>query len=405
VALCLLPGAAYSAQAFYTVQTGSFLSLEEALAHYESVVTVLSEKDLAFLRIEKVGYYFSVRLGKYTDRSEADRFHESVKLHFPSSLMRKAYIKDERIKKIYTGKSPVTKPVLIVKKKAEDSPLTPVQSDTSMSRVSEEIKETAVSASEHEKKGDIHLKAERFFKAAEEYKLAISKGSSDPVIYWKLSDVMYEMKFVDEATAALEKAVSLSPRNDVLRIELGKLYLVRDRLTDALDQLLAALRITPCYADLHYYLGEIFFRMKNYEMAWRAARSAAGLGHNSSELIRKLSIISKEPEEYPWSSDDDLYIRQILVDDYETAKDMLRRMSEGELFESIADRESKISSRPLGGYLGRYDPSELHPRISEKLIPQEIFAEPVIIETEKGVHIVQRVANFDFYFEENLKSD
>jgi tetratricopeptide (TPR) repeat protein len=396
ILLLLAPPYAHASQEFYTVQISSFITLEDARKYYDSVINKLREENLDHFRIEKIGDYFSVRIGKFEDRLRAENYFHSIKHHFPLSIMRKAYIKEARIKLLYSRKQPVKQHTVRAKPTVDSVP------DISRSWVSINPDKSEISAAGHEKSGNMLLKAGDYFRAAEEFRIAIDKGLKHPVTYWKLSESLYEIKFVDEAIIALEKAVALSKMNDVLKIELAKLYLVKDRLEDARKQLTSTLRINPCSAGLHYYLGEVFLRMKEYDKAWYSATAAKGLGHTSENLTRKLAILSQEPESYPWDNENAFSIRQILVEDFETAGRILKLIADGELFENIADAESMIPGKPIGGYMGRYNKSDLHPKISIALHSQKVFAEPVIVETDSGFHIVQRVANFDVYLEDQL---
>jgi len=390
------PMTVHSSEEFYTVQTASFAELDDARTYYESVVKTLSEGLLDHLRIEKIGNYYTVRIGKFQDVNRAEAFLHRIKKPFPASIMRRAYILNERIKLKYTPDRPAAEEKISVQTLMDPG------RDVSRVWISNKHKIPDPDAAEYEKSGNRSLKAGDYFKAAGEFRMAIDGGREHPVTYWKLAEALYELKFVDEAIVELEKAVTLSPVNDVLKIELAKLYLVKDRLDDARQQLAAALKINPCSADLHYYLGEVLLRMKEYRKAWYCAKAAQGLGYRSKNLIGKLSLISEEPGAYPWDENGSIHIRQILVQDYETAGVILKRISDGELFEDIADVESMIPGKPLGGYMGSYDKSELHPKILSALLSQSVFADPVIVETENGFHIVQRVANFDFFLDEEM---
>jgi hypothetical protein len=85
-----------------------------------------------------------------------------------------------------------------------------------------------------------------------------------------------------------------------------------------------------------------------------------------------------------------LYLRQILVDTRAKAKDIINRISKGELFKDIAFKESMGSNAYAGGYIGRVDPSNLHPVIADALLNNYESDDPVIVETERGFHILQR---------------
>ena len=65
---------------FHTIQTGSFVNVETATEQFDSITKRLHDQDLEFLRIERIGKYYAVRLGKFKDYSTAKKFldaHES----------------------------------------------------------------------------------------------------------------------------------------------------------------------------------------------------------------------------------------------------------------------------------------------------------------------------------------
>ncbi len=395
--LCLLlPLTSDASELIYTIQTGSYSDVKDARIEYESIEQVLHKEALAYLRIEKIGKYYSVRIGNFKLSDIAYKFHQSVKSRLTSSLVMKAYIKDERIEQMYAG------PELTSTDGLRDQSLSVSAPDIETSWVRGNTESADISAEVHEKRGDRYLSTDQYFLAVTEYNHAIHKGRQDPVLYRKLARILYQLKFVDESIVEMEKAVQLAPHSNTIKIELGKLYLVKDKLDDAEKQFLAALKINPGYTNAHYYLGEIYLRKGKYEMAWYAAKAALGLGHQSQNLIRKLELLSDEPDTVPWDREEGLYIRQILVESLETAADLMSRIADGEMFENIANSNSKVTGKPVGGYIGRFSPSEIHPEIARALLSQDVYFEPVIVQTEKGYHIVQRIASSDFYFRENL---
>ena len=99
----------YASRTVYTVQTGSFKHIEDAQNQFDSMVQGLSEKYLEYLRIEKIGKYHTVRTGIFEDKGSAATFLQAVKSRFPSAVIQKAYIKGNRIKKLYRGPSSVDK--------------------------------------------------------------------------------------------------------------------------------------------------------------------------------------------------------------------------------------------------------------------------------------------------------
>ncbi len=255
--------------------------------------------------------------------------------------------------------------------------------------------EFQTSAEALERKGDIHAGNNSSFLAIEEYNQALKQGISHPILHWKLALLLYQTGFVEKAVVEMEKAAAISPDVENISIELGKLYFASNRLEMAKEQFIAVLEINPGYASIYYYLTELFIRIEDYDMAWMSFNMAIRLGFRSQKTIKILRALSKEPDIGPMKgNEEDLYIRQILVDTYDKAQDLKKLISEGELFEDIATKESRGANAERGGFMGHFKPSELHPEISKALLARGILANPVIVETENGFHIVQRILPF-----------
>jgi cell division protein FtsN len=86
----------------YTIQTGSFINIERAQKQFDLIVKGLIEKELEYLRIEKIGEFYCVRLGKFISNAEAKIKLESVKSRMPGCTIVKTRYLEERIEKIYT---------------------------------------------------------------------------------------------------------------------------------------------------------------------------------------------------------------------------------------------------------------------------------------------------------------
>jgi tetratricopeptide (TPR) repeat protein len=401
--LLFLPLISYSSQLFYTIQAGSFIKVAAAQKQFNSIVQKLNKKELDNLRIEKIGELYSVRLGKFKDYPDAEKFLKSIKTRLSRSIVMEVYIKDERIIKLYTASSSVDKQM--VKEKPLSSPL-PKKIKPQLTEKADKKIKTEVSALAHEKKGDKYVTVNRFLMATEEYRQAINQGINDPNLFRELALILYKTGFVDEAIVEMEKAVNLSPYADILRIELGILYFAKDRLEKAKEQFFAALKINPGLTHAYYYLGELFLRTGDYDMAWLCVNMAKRYGYKGQDIIRKLSVLSKEPDVDLWNkSEEDVYIRQIFVDDYKKAENIVDRISGGELFEDIAFKESLGPNANVGGFMGHLSLSDMDPKFANVLREREVLADPVIVETKRGFHIIQRIVPFDFNLWKKLLAD
>jgi hypothetical protein len=91
----------YASQGIYTIQTGSFLEIELAQKQFDSVVQVLNAKEVDYIRIEKVGNYYTVRLGKFLDYASVEGFLQDIKPQLSEAVILKAHIKNERLIRLY----------------------------------------------------------------------------------------------------------------------------------------------------------------------------------------------------------------------------------------------------------------------------------------------------------------
>jgi len=93
----------------YTIQVGSFKDIERAARQYHFVIDSLKKEDINNLRVEKIAKYYSIRLGNFEDPIIARDYFSKVKPFFPSSILMKAYMKNERIITLYSYSGPMNK--------------------------------------------------------------------------------------------------------------------------------------------------------------------------------------------------------------------------------------------------------------------------------------------------------
>lgn len=84
-------------RAVYTIQTGSFLKVERAQKQFDIMLQALNKRERNCLRIERIGKFYSVRVGEFKSYNLAEKFLRTAKLHIPEGTILRAYIKDDRI--------------------------------------------------------------------------------------------------------------------------------------------------------------------------------------------------------------------------------------------------------------------------------------------------------------------
>jgi biofilm PGA synthesis protein PgaA len=100
----------WASELIYTIQTGSYVGENDARRYYESVEEKLNEHELDYLRIEEIGKFYAVRLGRFENYSQANKLLEAVKPRLSSAILMDAYIKNERIVRLYSGAKPADEP-------------------------------------------------------------------------------------------------------------------------------------------------------------------------------------------------------------------------------------------------------------------------------------------------------
>ena len=84
-------------------------------------------------------------------------------------------------------------------------------------------------------------------------------------------------------------AIEFRPQYAATRVLYGRYLHKENRLNEALKTYTEAEKLDPKSADVHYYLGLLYFDMKNNEKAMRHAEMAYKLGQELPELRDKLT--------------------------------------------------------------------------------------------------------------------
>ncbi len=99
----LIPLLSQASELIYTIQTASFAHEGDALKYYESAGQKLDETERGYFRVEKVGKYYAIRLGRFESYKEAKNIYQTVKPKLPAARIMEAYIKDERLIIMHEG--------------------------------------------------------------------------------------------------------------------------------------------------------------------------------------------------------------------------------------------------------------------------------------------------------------
>jgi len=120
------------------------------------------------------------------------------------------------------------------------------------------------------------------------------------------------------------------------------------------------------------------------------------------EITKKIKVSEEEIKDYYNKNINDfvipekVHLYEIVTDSKEKAKNILTRLSMGEPFEEIAEKESISESAKNGGDIGWVDVSKLEPEIAAlvtKIKPGQILAN--VFKTDIGYHIIKLAGKTD----------
>jgi tetratricopeptide (TPR) repeat protein len=243
--LFLLPQLSYSAQLYHTISISSFSKIAPAEKQFESIAKKLNEQELDHLRIEKIGKFYCVRLGKFDNRASADEFHNAVKKNMPNATVMKAYIKDERIVKVYSGITLADS----TGKQAESEPVPePEQEKQQITRKAEQP-EKASTLKENLTRVRSLVNKKDFKAALDVLKSEIALHPEHPELNAWLGMVHLKMDQPSESLQYLEKAANLSPDIPDYHNSLGYSFLFLDRFDQAINEFNNAISLDPGYYD------------------------------------------------------------------------------------------------------------------------------------------------------------
>lgn len=91
----------YASPVIYTIQTGSHTKKASAEKEFNSIQQALNKKEHDFLRIEKIGKFYAVRLGKFDNYNNTEKFYKAIKPRLSTALILKTYYINNRIIMLY----------------------------------------------------------------------------------------------------------------------------------------------------------------------------------------------------------------------------------------------------------------------------------------------------------------
>ena len=278
----------YASRTIYTIQTGSHTKKANAEEEFNSILQVLNKKELDYLRIEKIGKYHTVRFGKFENYATAEKFSQAIKLRLSSAIILKAYIKKERIIKLYTDSLTVKE--LGIKEKSISDPvpvkIKPRTTEKSDKKIKAEITtENNKNAEKHNSRGVTYSISGKHQEAIEAFKEAIKINPDYPKAYYNLGFALGKSGMHKEATEAYKQAIRINPNYYDAYLNLGAAYGNSGMYKEAVDAFKQAIRVNSKSAEAHYNLGFAYLLLNDKNSAVNEYEILKNL---NSDLANKL---------------------------------------------------------------------------------------------------------------------
>jgi hypothetical protein len=255
--------------------------------------------------------------------------------------------------------------------------------------------EETVNFREQVEKSNELIKSYRHFEAADTLKEATKlAGDRHPSLHMRLAILYYGLGLIPEAIAEGERAVALAPSSKWYKYDLGKFYYVDKQYSKAEQQFVALLIQDPGFTLGYPYLAELYYRNKNYDMAWLSLQRARLLGYQGKHLDEQLSRHTRKPaENLADLSPETMLFRFIKVDSKEEATSYLAEILKGKLYENFELELKREKARETDfGVMTIDKVKDTDAALLRQLQP---FAPPVVIGAGSDFRIVQRIAPFN----------
>jgi len=248
---------------------------------------------------------------------------------------------------------------------------------------------------EYLKNANNHIKANQHFLAVDALKEANRLGGNQhPSLHMKLAILYYGLGLIPDAIIEGEKAVNLAPRSKWYKYDLAKFYLVDKQLNKAENEFNTLLKLDPGFTLAYYYLAEVYFQKKKYDMAWLSLTRACLLGHQGRRLLKKLSPLTSKPaENFENISNNNQLFRYIKLSTREKAEAILNDIKNGKKFHNL-ELEQKKDTGDRADF-GIVLLSELKDSVAATLKNSTPYATPTVIQTGPDFRVMQRIASFD----------
>ena len=296
IAICLLsvlylflPASdSHAEQSIFTIQAGSFGSDSDAHKQFDLIAGKLKEEALASLRIERIGKFYTVRIGKFNDRPEAEDFLIINEYGLPGAIIMSVYYKDERIEKLYEilyseeEPAPVEEPLPVEGHEAAE----PGTMDEGALKPDKEI--SAGTVDEQIDKISALVNTRDYQAALELTESAMKAWPDEPKLIGWHGAVLIKMNLPDRAIIYFRKASALSPEVPDYHSGLGYCLFFLGKYNEAINEFDKTLVLDPAHVDALAGLGVAYRKTGKNDKAMSAYNKLKTIDGNVADRILKI---------------------------------------------------------------------------------------------------------------------
>lgn len=266
-----------TSEMFYTVQIGNFLKLNDAKRDFDALKGALSPSDRKFLRVERIGRYYSVRVGLFKTFTEARNFLKKNETLLSGVIMQ-SYLKRKDIVLIVEDEDRI--------KTTKDS-LSKKTSSESETQDNEEKKRALDSLIES---ADNYLNTAEYGKAAEILRKGISQWPDNPDLYALYGETLLYLGYPEKALHEYRKAAKISP--DVPDYHAGVGYsllnIYLDRARASIEAFKNALEIDPENINALEGLGIVYVSIDRRDLALEIYNRLKDIDTEAAERLNNI---------------------------------------------------------------------------------------------------------------------
>ena len=284
---CILPYsvlAAESTLSIFTVQISTHRTIETAQMQFDEIVAALDADSLDYLRIEKIGKFYPLRIAKFNDRSSAARFLASIKHLLPNAIVMDAYFKEGRIIRMYTAERALPEAM-------------PKQEELPQPAAETEVENTVRPGNEvtADNSEEVNLEVIAALVSKEDYDSALNviredskKYPEHPALNAWHGTVLLKANKPEEALPYMEKAAALSPSVPDYHNGVGYCLFFLNQNDKAIISFNRALSLDSSHIDALSGLGIIYAKSGDKEKAVDVYNRLKNLDTGSADKLLKL---------------------------------------------------------------------------------------------------------------------